>query len=124
MRMVVRRPLFVFVITVMLGAGCSSSDDEVGKTAPAPVEAQIFFEGHTSEVYSADDHWLCRPDLADDPCTRDLDATVIAADGSLEVEPFVAADDPAFECFYVYTTVRTLEVRRSSTATTRRSCSR
>ena len=106
MRMIVRRALFGLLITVMLGTGCSSSDDEVGKTAPAPVEAKIFFEGHTSEVYSADEHWLCRPDLADDPCTRDLDATVIAADGSLEAEPFVAADDPAFDCFYVYPTVR------------------
>lgn len=48
--------------------------------------------------------WLCRPDR-DDACDQDLTATVIAADGSRQLEPFVPATDPAFDCFYVYPTV-------------------
>src|ERR1700743_1691534 len=38
--------------------------------------------------------WLCRPDLKDNKCKVDLDATVIAADGKTHGEKFVAAKDP------------------------------
>ena len=94
----------------MLAAACSSGDDRAtGPTTTAASPAarpQIFFAGHKSDVYSSDEHWLCRPDLPRDPCSRDLDATVVAADGGLTAEPFVAAENPEFDCFYVYPTVR------------------
>lgn len=51
--------------------------------------------------------WLCRPDLKDNRCKVDLDATVIAASGKTSVERFVAADTPAVDCFFVYPTVST-----------------
>jgi pimeloyl-ACP methyl ester carboxylesterase len=49
-------------------------------------------------------NWLCRPGRAD-ACTENLDATVIAADGSRRVERFVPAKNPKFDCFYVYPTI-------------------
>jgi hypothetical protein len=49
--------------------------------------------------------WLCRPDLADNKCKINLDATVINANGSTSVEKYKAADNPAIDCFFVYPTV-------------------
>lgn len=49
--------------------------------------------------------WLCRPDLTDDACRGDLDATEIRPDGSRVVVPFVPAAAPTVDCFYVYPTV-------------------
>jgi hypothetical protein len=37
-------------------------------------------------------------------CSRDLDATAVAADGTTEVIEHEAAEDPAVDCFYVYPT--------------------
>jgi hypothetical protein len=55
--------------------------------------------------YAAPALWLCRPDLADDRCKVDLDATVVPASGQLSVERFVPARKPDIDCFYVYPTV-------------------
>ncbi len=49
--------------------------------------------------------WLCRPDLPDDACRGDRDATEVLPDGRRVVVPFVPAADPAIDCFYVYPTV-------------------
>jgi hypothetical protein len=49
--------------------------------------------------------WLCRPDLKDNRCEVDLDATVIAPSGGMTVERYVAAKDPKIDCFFVYPTV-------------------
>jgi len=51
--------------------------------------------------------WLCAPGLGHDPCTADLAATAVAADGSTTSRTPTAAPDPAFDCFYVYPTVST-----------------
>ncbi|MCZ7535088.1 MAG: DUF3089 domain-containing protein [Acidimicrobiia bacterium] len=59
-----------------------------------------------SEVYGNPDAWLCRPDK-DDVCDADMDATVVEADGTTEVEEWSAATDPAIDCFYVYPTIST-----------------
>ena len=50
------------------------------------------------------ENWLCRPDKADGACHADQDITVVKADGSLTKQPFVAAKNPAYDCFYVYPT--------------------
>ncbi|WP_439135823.1 DUF3089 domain-containing protein [Pseudomaricurvus sp.] len=55
--------------------------------------------------YSKDESWLCLPERESDACNADLSATIVNADGSTEREDFVAATDPAFDCFYVYPTV-------------------
>lgn len=54
--------------------------------------------------YADDAAWLCRPGRAD-ACSENQDVTVIAADGTATAEPFKAAENPAYDCFYVYPTV-------------------
>ena len=54
---------------------------------------------------SASTVWLCRPGLAENPCTADLTTTVIRANGSRSVVHASAARHPAVDCFYVYPTV-------------------
>jgi hypothetical protein len=89
-------------------AACSSSSDTSTRTTTKAGAGggEVFYAGYTSDVYSEDAHWLCRPDLPADPCTRDLDATVVTADGTTTPEPFVPARQPQADCFYVYPTVR------------------
>lgn len=58
-----------------------------------------------SEIdYSDEATWLCKPGR-DDACAVNLDTTVIAGDGTMTLEAFARAEDPAFDCFYVYPTV-------------------
>jgi len=57
-------------------------------------------------------NWLCRPGR-EDACTVNLDATVVAPDGSRTVEKFTPAANPKFDCFYVYPTVSTDETPNS-----------
>jgi hypothetical protein len=54
--------------------------------------------------YSKPETWLCRPGV-DGACAADLTTTVIAADGTMTVQPFVPKSDPPIDCFYVYPTV-------------------
>lgn len=49
--------------------------------------------------------WLCRPGLAQDPCTAPLRATVIAAGGPRTVRAGQPDSHSRFDCFYVYPTV-------------------
>ncbi|MCH8008563.1 MAG: DUF3089 domain-containing protein [Chloroflexi bacterium] len=76
-------------------SACGGGDD-------SPV-VQVYPD-YTSETYSDLATWLCHPDI-DDVCDESQDATVIHADGSIEVEPFEPAEDPSIDCFYVYPTV-------------------
>ncbi|MGK0357944.1 MAG: hypothetical protein ACI9U2_000227 [Bradymonadia bacterium] len=48
--------------------------------------------------------WLCHPDLDEDICRAGLDATIVAADGTLTPAPHAVAEAPAVDCFYVYPT--------------------
>jgi hypothetical protein len=98
----------VLVALLALVAACGDDDDdaappttvaETTTTTAAPV-----YDGHVSEVYGDDAAWLCRPDM-DDVCDDELDATVIEADGTTSPAPFVAAEDPPIDCFYVYPTI-------------------
>jgi hypothetical protein len=54
--------------------------------------------------YSDPALWICRPGRAD-ACAVDLDATIIAGDGSTAREAFRADPDAPIDCFYVYPTV-------------------
>lgn len=55
-------------------------------------------------VYDDLDKWLCHPDLAQDACAIDLSTTVVTADGAVSVVTPEPAQEPAFDCFYVYPT--------------------
>lgn len=69
-----------------------------GAAAGAP------YAGYQSAIYSELAHWVCHPD-GDDPCDRELDATIVAETGELTVEPWTPASHPAFDCFYLYPTI-------------------
>jgi len=49
--------------------------------------------------------WMCRPDLAGDPCHGDLSATEIHPDGTRTKVEHHPAADPKVDCFYVYPTM-------------------
>jgi len=57
--------------------------------------------------------WLCRPGLADNPCTADLTATAVGTDGSTAIETPAPAADPAIDCFYLYPTVSQQKTQNS-----------
>lgn len=54
--------------------------------------------------YSELDSWLCHPDNKNDACDRNLDTTVIKANGSFKVERFKDSKNQDIDCFYVYPT--------------------
>lgn len=83
--------------TTPTGTG-TGDDDATATTEPAE-------PAFSSELYADPASWVCRPDLADDPCTTDLDLTALAEDGTTEVVAHEVAEDPPFDCFYVYPTV-------------------
>jgi hypothetical protein len=105
----IRNLLTLFVAITLVASACG--DDSDGDSAepppedPSDGETAAFYGGHESELYSEDGNWLCRPGSADNVCERDLDATVIYADGTTELEEHRAAEDATIDCFYVYPTV-------------------
>jgi hypothetical protein len=59
--------------------------------------------GATAADYS---HWLCKPGLANNPCSVGLKTTRFSAAGKkLGVDNVKPARHPKFDCFYVYPTV-------------------
>jgi hypothetical protein len=73
-------------------------------TTPAEV-ISLEVTADRKTMYDDATNWLCLPDQKYDLCTKDLDATVVKADGTTELQPHVVAEDPKFDCFYVYPTV-------------------
>jgi hypothetical protein len=61
--------------------------------------------GTVTRTDAAGTVWLCRPGLANDPCTANLDTTIVSAGGSSTVKTVKPAADPPVDCFYVYPTV-------------------
>ena len=92
--------LVAFATTAFVGLWLIASACGGGDETPV---VQVYPD-YSSETYSDLATWLCHPDI-DDVCDESLEATVIHADGSIEVEPFEPAEDPSIDCFYVYPTV-------------------
>ncbi|MBK9179384.1 MAG: DUF3089 domain-containing protein [Acidimicrobiales bacterium] len=93
-------------------AACSGRSDTGGSAGAEPSPATTATAvtegpgaGYRSDVYADPARWLCRPDLASDPCRGDLSTTVVRAGGATEVVPGAPAADPPVDCFYVYPTV-------------------
>ena len=84
-------------------AGSSTATTE-GQGQAVTGEAIEGFGDYESKSYDDPAHWLCRPDT-DDFCDQGLDATTVAADGTLTPEPFEPADDAPIDCCYVYPTI-------------------
>ena len=49
--------------------------------------------------------WLCRPGIVSNPCTSNLTASVVAANGAARIEHASGPANPPVDCFYVYPTV-------------------
>jgi hypothetical protein len=59
-------------------------EDEAAAVADEADELPAGYADHQSDVYADDAHWLCKPGIAADVCGRDLDATVVLADGTTQ----------------------------------------
>ena len=92
-------------VWILFGLGCSDGGSTEG--AGGTRGSDNPFEGYESALYAGLDNWLCHPGLAeeDDLCMRNLDATIVNTDGSTEADPHQVAEEPEFDCFYVYPTV-------------------
>jgi hypothetical protein len=73
----------------------------------AAVAACLVSAQTTPNDYADNKSWLCRPGVQHDACDIDLTTTVIAADGKLARETWIADSNPPIDCFYVYPTVST-----------------
>ncbi len=101
----------------VLAVACSDDGDDSASRAtgdtsqaadsatPAPATtAPPLYPGYRSPVYADAANWICRSDTTD-VCDSGQDATSIATDGTLTVEPWKPAADPPIDCFYVYPTI-------------------
>ena len=95
-RLIVLSVLSVFVAAATVGIGLgTASAATTDTTTPA-----------TTTTTPAKTVWLCRPGLADNPCTPSLTTTKAAFSGKvLGVNKTQAAAHPKIDCFYVYPTV-------------------
>lgn len=92
------------------GAGAGAGGQASADTTPAKTKidrSALTDVGTDHDLdYSDPRLWLCRPGNDPDECDRNLDATELLPDGSRRKVPHVKASDPAFDCFYVYPTVK------------------
>ena len=82
---------------------CAAFGSSAAQAVPASQDAA------DAPVAAAPDYampadWACRPG-AETACTTGLDAIIVSSDGQRLPQAFVAARDPAIDCFYVYPTV-------------------
>ncbi|HKU40132.1 MAG TPA: alpha/beta fold hydrolase [Polyangiales bacterium] len=84
-------------------AGMDAGSDPLPQIVDRSAYSNVGVEG--SLDYENPAYWVCRPDLENNECHADLDATEIKADGTLLLQPHVRAEDPAIDCFYVYPTM-------------------
>lgn len=84
----------------------TAAADPATTSSQEPAEIiSLTVEADREHQYDDATNWLCLPGSKDELCTTDLDATIVNADGTTELQPHVVADDPQFDCFYVYPTV-------------------
>jgi len=105
----------VLFLAVVVAAGCGDDDDSQpastttrsASQTPTPTATPPFnpFAGYSSQTYSNDSKWLCRPGLTHDYCFDNIDATEVLPDDSLRVVSRSPAATPSFDCFYIYPTV-------------------
>lgn len=84
-----RRTTVLLAACILLTAGIGCDDGPSG-----------------SNPYDNVELWLCHPDKADDQCTtNDLTTTELHPDGTTTIVNHQVAENPAFDCFYIYPTV-------------------
>jgi len=87
-------------------AAAPSTSAKGASGGPTPTTVDLT-KAYTSKVYADPASWLCRPDTTGDACDVNLDATLVAKDGTQTVQPFTADPDAPIDCFYVYPTIST-----------------
>lgn len=70
---------------------------------PAIAQQPAAAAGAAHSSYTDRDKWLCLPGR-EDTCNQDLATTVVAADGTMTLEPFALPADAPVDCFYIYPT--------------------
>jgi pimeloyl-ACP methyl ester carboxylesterase len=93
-----------------LDAGGSADDaaaGDAGSSMKHVLDRSRFRDVGTSDPldYAVPEMWACRPDISPSECDSDLSASLIAPDGTYALEAHQVAEEPAFDCFYVYPTV-------------------
>ncbi len=88
---------FVILLAATLSASCSSTAAPHATTAASTTV--------TGQPDASGTVWLCRPGLANDPCTANLTTTVVHANGEKTIQTAAPAPNPPVDCFYVYPTV-------------------
>ena len=120
-----RRVLPVDVAVALAGAAlaaCGSGGPSPATSAPATTaptaaaRAAIADGADPAATDAAGVEWLCRPGHAPDPCTADLDATVVHRTGPDTTQPAAPAAHPPVDCFYVYPTVSTQQTTNADLA--------
>jgi hypothetical protein len=87
-------------------SSCATPETETPAQAAVAAPSTPLPDALAASVDYADPRlWLCRPGIATDHCKTNLDATIVKADGSLQVERFQPARNPEIDCFFVYPTV-------------------
>ena len=97
----IRRSLLLVVATIFI----AGSPDTYAQIPAPPVQPATAAPVIMPNDYAADGSWLCKPGRKGDACDVDLTTTLVAADGALTREPFVADPKAPIDCFYVYPTV-------------------
>lgn len=107
-----RRDLLTVGAVALLLAGCSGSASRPAARHSVAASPSASAESTGSTV------WVCRPGAPSRACTTDLDATVVASDGTRTRESFTPARSPRADCFYVYPTVSTAPADNAPLAVT------
>lgn len=95
----IKRPFPILLLGfAWVASSCSGSSDASN--------AEIFFAGFESEIYSDDAHWMCKRGLENDICDADLDVTIVQANGDYEAVVHAPLEDAQVDCLYFYPTVR------------------
>jgi hypothetical protein len=85
-------------------AGGSATAGGGANGVTAPGTAGTAAPSGAAANYAMPENWLCRPGH-NALCESNLDATIVKADGTTEVERYMRHADPPIDCFYVYPTV-------------------
>lgn len=110
--MTFRRAGLAALGALLAACGPSAENAESADTSDAPAASDASVDGDAQAAdgpaaadYANMDNWLCHPDKSDSACDGDRSHTIVNADGTLDVMPFEAAENPPVDCFYVYPTI-------------------
>jgi hypothetical protein len=105
-------------LSTLLLAACSSGPGSAGPgtsgartssthAGSSSTSSTTVVSGTVPRTDAAGTVWLCRPGIANDPCTYALASTSVTATGAKKVQAGGAVGGKAVDCFYVYPTVST-----------------